>query len=413
MGTMMPSSPSTTTYLESRREFLASAGLRLGAFAIALTGISSRLSFARDSEAFLKVGVLHSLSGTLATNGQSVVDGILMAIDEINEQGGLLGKKLLPIIADGASHPKTFAQNAEALIARDHVHTIFGCWSSANRKAVQPIVERENLLLWYPVQYEGNEQSPSIMYGGATPNQQILPALQWGIQQFGKRVLLVGSDYIFPHAANRLIKTLLPEYHGTLAGELYQPLGKQDFQHIIHAIKLAKPDFIVNTINGDSNQGFFQGLFEANLTAQDVPVISTSIGEDELQRIGIEHTLGHYSVWNYFQSIDSPSNQRFVANFKRRYGQDRVTDDPIESAYSQVHLYAMAARKAGTFSSSMIRQTSRGLIYGAPQGLIRIDPENQHTWKVTRIGRVQDHGQFVVVWKSHEPLHPAPYMRSH
>jgi len=376
---------------------------------MALSGFSSPLSFARDSEAFIKVGILHSLSGTLATNGQSVVDGILMAIDEINEQGGLLGKKILPVIADGASDPKTFERNAEALIGSDHVHTIFGCWSSANRKSVLPIVEREGLLLWYPVQYEGDEQSPAIMYGGAAPNQQIFPALQWGIQQFGKRVLLVGSDYLFPRVANRLIKKILPNHHGLLTGELYQPLGKQDFQPIIHSIKLAKPDFIINTINGDSNQGFFQSLFDANLTAHDIPVISTSIGEDELQRIGIEHTFGHYSVWNYFQSIDSPSNHRFVTNFKRRYGQDRVTGDPIESAYSQVHLYAMAVRRAGTFSPSMIRQTVRGLIFGAPQGLIRIDPENQHTWKVTRIGRVQDNGQFAVVWKSHEPLRPDPY----
>ncbi|GJL54813.1 MAG: urea ABC transporter substrate-binding protein [Nitrospirales bacterium] len=377
--------------------------------AIAVSGWSSHLSLAKETEPYIKVGILHSLSGTLATNGQSVIDGILMAIDEINEQGGLLEKRLKPIISDGASNPATFEQNAATLIGQDRVHTIFGCWSSANRKSVKPVVEREDHLLWYPVQYEGQEQSPSIMYGGAAPNQQILPAVQWGIQQFGKRILLVGSDYLFPRAANRLIKSFLPHYRGHATGELYQPLGKQDFRHILHTIKQTKPDFILNTINGDSNQGFFQSLVDANLTAHDIPVISTSIGEDELQQIGIELTLGHYSVWNYFQSIDSPSNRRFVANFKRRYGQDRVTGDPIESAYSQVHLYAMAVRKAGTHSISEIRQAAKGLIFGAPQGLIRIDPENQHTWKVTRIGRVQDNGQFTEVWKSHEPLHPNPY----
>ncbi|WP_447969453.1 urea ABC transporter substrate-binding protein [Nitrospira sp. M1] len=405
----MPSFHPTSPHLESRRAFLSSAGLRLGALAMAVSGLSSRWSFAKETDPIIKVGILHSLTGTLASNGQSVVDGILMAIDEINEQGGLLGKTLKPIISDGASNPTIFERNAAALIGQDHVHTIFGCWSSANRKAVKPIVEREDQLLWYPVQYEGNEQSPAIMYGGAAPNQQIIPAIQWGIQQFGKRVFLIGSDYLFPRAANQLIKTLLPHYHGTLTGELYQPLGKQDFQHIIQTIKLAKPDFIINTINGDSNQGFFQSLGGIKLTANDIPVISTSIGEDELQRIGIEHTLGHYSVLNYFQSIDSPSNRRFVANFKRRYGQDRVTGDPIESAYSQVHLYAMAVRKAGSVSPPIIRQAARGLIYGAPQGLIRIDPDNQHTWKVTRIGRVQDNGQFAEAWKSHEPLPPNPY----
>ena len=381
----------------------------MSTLALALSGIYPSFSFGKNDNSPIKVGILHSLTGTMAAGGRSLVDGILMAIDEVNEQGGVRGRKLQPIIADGESNPTVFAKQAEALILQDHVQTIFGCWTSASRKAVLPIIERERQLLWYPVQYEGYEQSPSVMYGGAAPNQQILPALQWGIQQFGKQVLLVGSDYIFPRTANRLIIATLPKYKGILRGEHYQPLGAQDFSAITKAISQTKPDFIINTINGNSNQGFFHSLSNAHLTAQDIPVISVSIAEEELQHIGVKHTIGHYAAWNYFQSIDSPSNRRFVSNFKRRYGPDRVTDDPIESAYSQVHLYAMAIRKTATTHPQTIRKAVSGLIFGAPQGLIRVDPQNQHTWKVARIGQVQDNGQFRVVWSSHEPLQPEPY----
>lgn len=394
---------------ETRREFLASAGKRTSALAFALSGMDPRFAFGKNEEATIKVGVLHSLTGTMATSGQSLVDGILMAIDEVNEAGGVLGRKLQPIIADGASDPMVFAKQAETLILQDHVQTIFGCWTSASRKAVLPIIERERQLLWYPVQYEGYEQSPFVMYGGAAPNQQILPALQWGIEQFGKRVLLVGSDYVFPRMANRLITSILPKYQGSLSGEYYLRLGAQNFRDITKAIRRLKPDFIINTINGDSNQGFFQSLSQANIRARDIPVISMSIAEDEIQRIGVEHTIGHYTVWNYFQSIDSPSNHRFVSNFKQRYGQDRVTGDPIESAYTQVHLYALSVKKSGTTHPQTIRQIASGLIFGAPQGLIRIDPHNQHTWKVSRIGQALNNGQFRVVWSSQEPIQPEPY----
>ncbi len=394
---------------ESRRQFLRSLSMRAGALALATSGISPHVSFGNDDTSPIKVGILHSLSGTMATSGQSLVDGIQMAIDEVNQQGGVLGRKLQGVIEDGESDPKVYSTKAEKLILEDHVQTIFGCWTSASRKAVLPIVEREQQLLWYPVQYEGYEQSPSIMYGGAAPNQQILPALQWGLRQFGTRVFLVGSDYVFPRIANRLIKAKLSEYDGVLSGEEYQPLGRQNFEQTIKAIKRSKPNFIVNTINGDSNRGFFEHLARTHITSKDIPVISMSIAEDELQRIGLQYTSGHYAAWNYFESIDSPSNQRFVSNFKMRYGQDRVTDDPIESAYTQVHLYALAVRKAKTTHPQSLRQIAGGIVFGAPQGLIRIDPHNQHTWKVTRIGQIQDTGQFSVVWSSQEPIHPDPY----
>ncbi len=398
--------PSTSL---SRRQFLATGGLMLGAMAVGWGGIAPRPSFSKSKNDSIKVGVLHSMTGTMASSGRSLVDAILMAIDEVNQQGGILGQPIHPVVHDGGSNPSLFARKAVQLINEDRVQTIFGCWTSASRKAILPIVEREHQLLWYPVQYEGYEQSSAIMYGGAAPNQQILPALEWGLSQFGKKVFLVGSEYIFPRTANRLIKAELSRHHGTLSGEFYQPLGGQDFRDTVQAMNNSQPDFIINTINGDSNQGFFHALSQAKLSANILPVISMSIAEDELQRIGPEFTQGHYAAWNYFQSIDTPSNHHFVSSFQQRYGTDRVTDDPIESAYVQVHLYAMAATKAGSTNPQAVRQAAKGLIFDAPQGLVRIDPLTCHTWKVARIGQVQGNGQFRIVWSSQLPVKPHPF----
>ncbi|MEC4673134.1 MAG: urea ABC transporter substrate-binding protein [Nitrospirota bacterium] len=393
----------------SRRQFLARAGVAIGSFAMGFPGLQSQLVHGQPLKGALKVGVLHSLTGTMASSGRSLVDAILMAIDEVNQQGGVLGRPLQPIIHDGASNPRLFAEKAQHLINVDQVHTIFGCWTSASRKAVLPVVERAHHLLWYPVQYEGYEQSSAIMYGGAAPNQQIIPGLEWGLNKFGKKVFLVGSDYVFPRTANRLIKAELQKRDAVLSGEYYQPLGGQDFQGLFPSIIKSKPDFLINTINGDSNKGFFQGLYQANLSADRLPVISMSVAEDELQSIGIEYTKGHYAAWNYFQSIDTPANQRFVSSFQQRYGQDRVTGDPIESAYVQVHLYKMAVTKAGSTDPDKVREATKGLIFDAPQGLIRVDPDTCHTWKVARIGKIQSDGQFSIVWSSHLPLQPNPF----
>ena len=393
----------------SRRQFLTRGGVAIGGFALGWPGLTTQPSYGQLNKNPLKVGVLHSLTGTMASSGRSLVDAILMAIDEVNQQGGILGRPLQAIIQDGASNPRIFAEKAEKLIKVDQVQTIFGCWTSASRKAVLPIVEREHHLLWYPVQYEGYEQSPAIMYGGAAPNQQIIPGLEWGLNKFGNKVFLVGSDYIFPRTANRLIKAELNKRNAILSGEQYQPLGGQDFQGIFSSILKSKPDFIINTINGDSNRGFFQKLYQSNISADTLPVISMSVAEDELQSIGVKLTYGHYAAWNYFQSIDNPANQRFVSSFRQRYGRDRVTGDPIESAYVQVHLYNMAVTKAGSLKPMAVRQATAGLIFDAPQGLIRVDPNTFHTWKVARIGKIQRNGQFSIVWSSHLPLQPNPY----
>ena len=357
----------------------------------------------------IRVGILHSLSGTMAVSELSLVDAATMAISEINERGGVLGRPLLPVIEDGASDWPTFARKAEKLIVEDKVVSVFGCWTSASRKSVLPIVEQHKNLLWYPVQYEGEESSPNIIYTGATPNQQIIPAVDWCRREFGTKMFLVGSDYIFPRTANSIIRMRLADFGAIPVGEAYLPLGSQDFEDVVAQIVASKPNVVLNTINGDSNRAFFAVLKAAGIAHQ-IPVMSFSIAEHELRDIGLELTTGHYASWTYFQSIDTPANRRFIREFRKRYGAERVTDDPIEAAYSQVHMFAKAVEKAGSTDIDAIRRAARGLIYAAPGGLIRVDPRNQHTWKVAHIGRIQPDGQFKIVWSSEDPLPPQPWL---
>ena len=357
----------------------------------------------------IQVGILHSLSGTMAVSEQSLVDAAMMAISEINARDGVLGRQLLPVIEDGASDWPTFALKAEKLIVEDKVVSVFGCWTSASRKSVLPVVEQRRNLLWYPVQYEGEESSPNIIYTGATPNQQIIPAVDWCRRAFGTKMFLVGSDYIFPRTANKIIRLRLADFGAKPAGEEYRPLGSQDFDDVVAQIIQSKPSVVLNTINGDSNRAFFAALKAAGIDHQ-IPVMSFSIAEHELRDIGLELTTGHYGSWTYFQSIDTPANRRFIREFRKRYGAERVTDDPIEAAYSQVYMFAKAVEKAGSTDVDAIRRAARGLIFAAPGGLIRVDPRNQHTWKVAHIGRIQPDGQFKIVWSSKDPLPPQPWL---
>jgi len=361
----------------------------------------------------IKVGILHSLSGTMAISEVSLRDAELMAIDEINAAGGVLGKKIEPIVEDGASDWPTFARKAKKLLQRDKVATVFGCWTSASRKAVLPVFEGNKGLLWYPVQYEGMESSPNIFYTGAAPNQQITPAVTWLLQNNKKKFYLLGSDYVFPRTANKIIKAQLAAEGGTLVGEEYTPLGHTDYSTIISKIKAAKPDVVFNTLNGDSNVAFFKQLRDAGITSRDIVTMSVSIAEEEIRGIGAENMAGHLAVWNYFQTTDTPENETFVKKYKSLYGQDRVTDDPIEAAYFQVYLWAEAVKKAGTTDVDKVREASKNLEFRAPEGLVKIDPENQHTWKTVRIGEVQPNGQFKELWSSDGPVRPDPYLKSY
>jgi urea transport system substrate-binding protein len=361
----------------------------------------------------VKVGILHSLSGTMAISEVSLRDAELMAIEEINAAGGVLGKQIEPIIEDVASDWPTFAEKARKLLQQDKVATIFGGWTSASRKAMLPVVEQNNGLLWYPVQYEGMEKSPNIFYTGATTNQQIVPAVDWMLENVGKNIFLVGSDYVFPRTANKIVNAQLEAKGGTAVAEEYTPLGHTDYNTIINKIKTAKPDVIFNTLNGDSNVAFFKQLQDAGISADDIPVLSVSVAEEEIRGIGTNVLEGHYAAWNYFQTTDTPENKTFVEHYKAKYGEDRVTGDPIEAAYIAVYLWAEAVDKAGSFDVEKVKKASDGIEFNAPGGVVKIDGETQHIYKTVRIGEVQADGQFKEVWNSGEQVKPDPYLETY
>lgn len=359
------------------------------------------------------VGILHSLTGTMSISEVSVRDAELMAIDEINAAGGLLGKKIKPVIEDGASDWPTFAEKTKKLLQKDSVVTIFGCWTSASRKAVLPVVEQNKGLLWYPVQYEGVESSPNIFYVGATTNQQIIPAVTWLLQNKGKKFFLLGSDYVFPRTANKIIKEQLKADGGTLVAEEYTPLGHTDYNTIISKIKKEKPDVVFNTLNGDSNVAFFKQLKDAGISAKDLTTMSVSIAEEEVRGIGASVLDGHYTAWNYYQTTDTPENKKFVDAYKAKYGKDRVTDDPIEAGYTAVYLWAEAVKKAGSFDVEKVKAAAKGIEWNSPEGKVTIDGENQHIYKTARIGQITADGQIKEIWNSGKALKPDPFLKTY
>ncbi len=358
----------------------------------------------------LRVGVLHSLSGTLASSESPVVDAVLLAIEEVNAAGGVLGRPVEAIIRDGHSEAQVFAAEAERLIIEEKVCTVFGCWTSASRKTVVPIFEAHDHLLVYPVQYEGIEESPNVIYMGAAPNQQIIPAVKWAFAFNGKRrFFLVGSDYVFPRTANAIIKDTLAELGAEVAGEAYLPLGETDAKPLVAKIAEAEPDVILNTINGDSNLSFFKELRRAGIMCERIPTISFSIGEVEMRNLDLSQMAGDFAAWNYFQSLPSAENQEFVASFQARYGQQRVLTDPMEAAYIGVKLWAAAVEDAESDKPADIRRAMRNRHLVAPEGEVRIDPATQHAFKTPRIGRIAATGQFEVVWNAVKPEAPQPY----
>jgi len=361
----------------------------------------------------IKVGILHSLSGTMAISEVSLRDAELMAIEEINAAGGVLGKKIEPVIEDGASDWPTFAEKAKKLLQSDKVATVFGCWTSASRKAVLPVFEENNGLLWYPVQYEGLESSPNIFYTGAAPNQQIVPAVEWLLENKGKKFFLLGSDYVFPRTANKIIKAQLSAMGGEVIAEEYTPLGHTDYSTIVNKIKSAKPDVVFNTLNGDSNVAFFKQLKDAGITAEDLTTCSVSVAEEEIRGIGAENMKGHLVSWNYYQTTDTPENKEFVSKYKAKYGNDRVTDDPIEAAYIAVYLWAAAVEKAGSIEVEKVKEAAKGLEFKAPEGTVKIEGENQHLWKPVRIGEVQEDGLIKEIWSTEGAVRPDPYLKTY
>jgi urea ABC transporter urea binding protein len=360
----------------------------------------------------VQVGILHSLSGTMAISEASLVDAELMAIAQINQTGGVLGKLIEPVIEDGASSPAQFERKAKLLISSG-INNLFGCWTSATRKAVKPVLEELNALLWYPVQYEGLECSPNIFYTGCCPNQQVEPAVTWLRQNNKTRFYLLGSDYVFPRTANKLIKAQLKqqgsqEQEAIVVGEEYVALGVQDFTEAIAKIQLSQADVIFNTLNGDSNLAFYGQFKDAGITASTLPIMAVSVAEAELQRLG-DAAVGHYACWTYFQSLDTPNNRTFVENFQLRYGKSRVTSDPIEAAYSQVYLWKQAVEKAQSFEVDQVRLAAYGQSFEAPGGLVRIE-KNHNVWKESKIGQILPNGQFEIVFCSDDLIKPLPWL---
>lgn len=357
----------------------------------------------------VKIGILHSLSGAMAASEAPLVDAIRLAVEETNQGGGLDGRQIEIIIADCRSDDAYCAEQADKLIVQDKVQALFGCWTSNCRKAVKTVVEKRRHLLFYPLQYEGLEQSSDIIYTGAVPNQQIIPMALWALQNRGKRFHLIGSDHLYPRTANRMVKDILLAQGGQLTGERYVPPGTSDMAAAVKEIAAQRPDFILNTLAGDSNLHFFRALREAGIDAEKIPVFSTGIAEAELAAIGADLMAGHYAAWNYFQSVDSAENQIFVARFKQRFGQERIINDPMEASYIGVMLWADSARDAGTADLTPVKNILAQQSMTAPEGIVAVDFNTGHLWKTVRIGKARPDGQFDTVWQSEAAVHPAPF----
>ena len=368
----------------------------------------------------IKVGILHSLSGTMAISETSLKDVALMAIEEINEAGGLLGRKLEPVVVDPASNWPLFAEKARDLIANQKVAVTFGCWTSVSRKSVLPVFEELNGLLFYPVQYEGEESSFNVFYTGAAPNQQAIPAVEYLMSPKGggaKRFVLLGTDYVYPQTTNKILKYFLASKGVKKEDimEAYTPFGHSDYQTIVADIKKfgqGKRTAVISTINGDSNVPFYKELGNQGLKAEDIPVVAFSVGEEELRGIDTKPLVGHLAAWNYFMSLDTPANKEFVAKWKAYVkknnlpdGDKRVTNDPMEATYIGIKMWAQAVEQARSTKVDAVRQAIGYQTVQAPSGFIAsMDAKNHHLHKPVFIAEIKPDGQFKVVWKTPGPV---------
>jgi urea transport system substrate-binding protein len=368
----------------------------------------------------IKVGILHSLSGTMAISETSLKDVALMTIEEINTNGGVLGRKLQPVVVDPASNWPLFAEKARELLQKEKVAVVFGCWTSVSRKSVLPVFEELNGLLFYPVQYEGEESSYNVFYTGAAPNQQAIPAVEYLMSAQGggaKRFVLLGTDYVYPRTTNKILNYFLKSKGVAQEDimELYTPFGHSDYQTIVADIKkfaVGKRTAVISTINGDSNVPFYKELANQGLKAEDIPVVAFSVGEEELRGIDAKPLVGHLAAWNYFMSINTPENKAFIAKWKAYVkknnlpgGDKRVTNDPMEATYIGIKMWAQAVDQAGTTDIDAVRQAVGYQKVKAPSGFeIEMDAPNHHLHKPVFIGEIREDGQFDVVWKTDGPV---------
>jgi urea transport system substrate-binding protein len=374
----------------------------------------------------VKVGILHSLSGTMAISETVLKDTALMAIDEINAKGGVMGYKIEAVVVDPASNWPLFAEKARQLITQDKVAVVFGCWTSVSRKSVLPVFEELNGLLFYPVQYEGEELSKNVFYTGAAPNQQAIPAVEYLMSKDGggaKRFVLLGTDYVYPRTTNKILRAFLHSKGVTDADimEEYTPFGHSDYQTIIAKIKKfaseGKKTAVISTINGDSNVPFYKELGNQGLKATDVPVVAFSVGEEELRGVDTKPLVGHLAAWNYFMSIKNPENEAFKAKWAK-YAKDHklpgadkpLTNDPMEATYIGVYMWKQAVEKAKSFDTDKVIAAMGGQTFKGPDGfLITMDAKNHHLHKPVFIGEVKADGQFNVVWKTSGPIKAQPW----
>lgn len=403
----------------SRRNFAQSlSAVALGVAALGLP------VFAQAADT-IKVGVLHSLSGTMAISETVLKDTALMAIDEINAKGGVLGKKLEPVVVDPASNWPLFAEKAKQLISQDKVAVMFGCWTSVSRKSVLPVVEELNGLLFYPVQYEGEELSKNVFYTGAAPNQQAIPAVEYLMSKAGggaKRFVLLGTDYVYPRTTNKILRAFLKS-KGVAdkdIDEKYTPFGHSDYQTIVADVKkfaAGGKTAVISTINGDSNVPFYKELGNQGLKATDVPVVAFSVGEEELRGVDTKPLVGHLAAWNYFMSLKNPTNDAFkkqwaaYAKAKKLPGADKpLTNDPMEATYIGIHMWAQAVEKAKSTDTDKVIAAMAGQTFKAPSGFVaKMDEKNHHLHKPVFIGEVKADGQFNVVWKTPAPVKAKPW----
>jgi urea transport system substrate-binding protein len=360
----------------------------------------------------VKLGFLNSTSGVMSISEQTVRDSLILAADEINAAGGILDKQIEYIEEDGASEPSKFAEKIGKLLTEDEVAAVFGGWTSASRKAMLPVVEGDKGLLFYPVQYEGLEASKNIYYTGATTNQQIIPAMDFLKSKGVKTLFLAGSDYVFPRTANKIIKQYAKELGIEIVGEEYVPLTSDDWTTQVAKIAAAKPDFVFNTINGSSNVGFIKAYDEAGLGADKSPIISVSIAEEEAPAMGADLT-GQFAAWNYFQSVDSPVNAKFIKAFQDKYGTDRPTSDPMEAAYTSLYLYKAMVEKAESFCVDAVNAAADGVSFAAPEGEVTVNGDNHHIAKTALIGQINAENQFDVVYSSDGPIEPDPFLKTY
>ncbi|EKQ70167.1 ABC-type branched-chain amino acid transport system, periplasmic component [Leptolyngbyaceae cyanobacterium JSC-12] len=418
----------------SRRRFIQYGSLAVGSGILAAcssggTGESTSSSPGASPVATtaggdgIKVGVMYSTTGTIAIVEKSLQDATFLAIEQINDgkgpwsgKQGIKGKKIEMAVVNPDSNWDLYNQMAKRLIDEDKVACVLGCYTSASRKSVLPVFEEKDKILYYPVYYEGNECSSNVFYTGAAPNQQITDSIPYCAKNFGKKGFFIGSDYIYPKESNRIAKAELVKAGGEVVGDEYAALGTTEFITIINKIKQAKPDFVLSNLVGDSIPAFYKQYKDAGISPEDIPIMAYPTTEEEVLAMGPEFAEGHYTSFNYFQSVDTPENKAFVEQFKEKFGKDRVTNGVMEAAYFQTFFMAQAMEKCldegKEINTANLREATRGQIFKAPQGTVKVDPDNYHTYLYSRIGKWKEDGQAEILFSTEAAVKPIPWSQA-